>query len=265
MGASLAIDESNRSALRRRADLSTGMQKSSGARVFRAVLRGTGVNPAIWNANTFMALPSPAGASHRSSKNGLFDPLKNHHSTIGFLKRYIFYHFHLDDGQCVLGGAKTFHTSVTNELAIFLNIAHRLFVDACRFGLHASLIAVEYLAKRRANNRIESELSPLKVAFSGKSEQSCRATRITRSGLWNAPHNYRTTICVWRRRFADTGNVHNVVWQIERTARRIQMAHVQETEDQRTRRIRMGRLVAFLSVTWWVVSVGGIIYVVSTT
>lgn len=40
---------------------------------------------------------------------------------------------------------------------------------------------------------------------------------------------------------------------------------IEETADQRTHRVRKGRLAIFLSIAWWVVSIGGIIYVINTT
>jgi len=43
------------------------------------------------------------------------------------------------------------------------------------------------------------------------------------------------------------------------------MTYVKETQEQKKNRIWKGRIFAFLAVTWWVVSVGGIIYVVEAT
>ncbi len=43
------------------------------------------------------------------------------------------------------------------------------------------------------------------------------------------------------------------------------MSYVQETADQRNTRIRNGRIAAILCVAWWIVSIGGIIFVINTT
>ena len=43
------------------------------------------------------------------------------------------------------------------------------------------------------------------------------------------------------------------------------MPYVEETADQRSKRIRNGRLAILLSVAWWIASVGGVIYVINTT
>jgi hypothetical protein len=41
------------------------------------------------------------------------------------------------------------------------------------------------------------------------------------------------------------------------------MAYVRETGDELSRRMRNGKITAFLAITWWVASIGGIIYVIN--
>ena len=43
------------------------------------------------------------------------------------------------------------------------------------------------------------------------------------------------------------------------------MPYTHETADLRSKRIRNGRIAVILSVAWWVISIGGIIYVINTT
>ena len=43
------------------------------------------------------------------------------------------------------------------------------------------------------------------------------------------------------------------------------MPYVDETSEERSKRIRNGRIVATVSVAWWIISIGGIIYVINTT
>lgn len=41
------------------------------------------------------------------------------------------------------------------------------------------------------------------------------------------------------------------------------MAYVSETSDELRRRMRNGYITAIIAVGWWVVSIGGIIYVLN--
>lgn len=41
------------------------------------------------------------------------------------------------------------------------------------------------------------------------------------------------------------------------------MAHIQETQDNISNRLRNGKIAVTLAVGWWVASVGGIIYVIN--
>ena len=43
------------------------------------------------------------------------------------------------------------------------------------------------------------------------------------------------------------------------------MTSVYETDDDRRKRARNGRLAITLSLAWWVISIGGIIYVINTS
>ena len=41
------------------------------------------------------------------------------------------------------------------------------------------------------------------------------------------------------------------------------MAYVQETSEELSRRIRNGRITATIAISWWIASIGGIIYVIN--
>ena len=41
------------------------------------------------------------------------------------------------------------------------------------------------------------------------------------------------------------------------------MAYMKETADQVGRRLRNGKIIAVLALTWWMASIGGIIYVIN--
>jgi len=41
------------------------------------------------------------------------------------------------------------------------------------------------------------------------------------------------------------------------------MAYMKETADQAARRVRNGKITAVLAVTWWVVAIGGILWVLN--
>lgn len=43
------------------------------------------------------------------------------------------------------------------------------------------------------------------------------------------------------------------------------MEYAYETDDQRSRRQRTGKIAAAIAVSWWVASIGGIIYVINAT
>ncbi len=43
------------------------------------------------------------------------------------------------------------------------------------------------------------------------------------------------------------------------------MPSIHETAEQKVRRIRNGRITIFLALAWWILSVGGVIYVINTT
>jgi hypothetical protein len=46
-------------------------------------------------------------------------------------------------------------------------------------------------------------------------------------------------------------------------AERPEMTYMKETADETSRRLRNGKITAFLALAWWVVSIGGIIYVIN--
>ena len=41
------------------------------------------------------------------------------------------------------------------------------------------------------------------------------------------------------------------------------MAYMKETADEVGRRLRNGKITALLALTWWMASIGGIIYVIN--
>jgi hypothetical protein len=41
------------------------------------------------------------------------------------------------------------------------------------------------------------------------------------------------------------------------------MSYVRETSDELSRRMRNGKITAFIAIAWWVASIGGIIYVIN--
>jgi hypothetical protein len=43
------------------------------------------------------------------------------------------------------------------------------------------------------------------------------------------------------------------------------MPFIDESNNQRNNRMRTGRIVALACITWWVLSIGGIILVINTT
>lgn len=43
------------------------------------------------------------------------------------------------------------------------------------------------------------------------------------------------------------------------------MQYVHETDQQKSQRIRNGRVAIALSLAWWIASIGGIIYVINAT
>lgn len=38
---------------------------------------------------------------------------------------------------------------------------------------------------------------------------------------------------------------------------------IQETDEQKSKRVRTGMIVAIVSVCWWVISIGGIIWTIN--
>lgn len=43
------------------------------------------------------------------------------------------------------------------------------------------------------------------------------------------------------------------------------MDYIHETDEERSRRQRTGKIAAAVAVSWWVASIGGIIYVINAT
>jgi len=42
------------------------------------------------------------------------------------------------------------------------------------------------------------------------------------------------------------------------------MSYMAESDGQTNNRVRTGRIVALLCITWWIASIGGIIFVLNT-
>ena len=43
------------------------------------------------------------------------------------------------------------------------------------------------------------------------------------------------------------------------------MSDAEETEEMRSQRIRKAQIAIFVSVAWWIISIGGIIYVINAS
>lgn len=112
------------------------------------------------------------------------------------------------------------------------------------------------------NARIESEWPPPTGALPDTSIIDVSDVRIDkrRCGNFDRPIARCTTVAMQTCRLF---SIEHLDPQCAPCAQGIEMARIHETTEETSRRLRNGKVAATVAVSWWIASIGGIIYVIN--